>query len=170
MEGARYPRCENNNVEGMGGSPPGFRVRIYVRGELSPADRIGEISCARCRFLTGRKLNPRERQFRRGSAASICARRRRLLDKRSNFLCKEIYYGGGMYSPSPSSEGSVYIRYIYIYIYLFPPPSEYISRASHALASLVIPCILRDILEWREANGNRQMIHEDVKRDVEKRS
>lgn len=118
MEGARYPRCENNNVEGMGGSPPGFRVRIYVRGELSPADRIGEISCARCRFLTGRKLNPRERQFRRGSAASICARRRRLLDKRSNSLCKEIYYGGGMYSPSPSSEGSVYIRYIYIYIYI----------------------------------------------------
>lgn len=64
----------------------------------------------------------------------------------------------------------IYSLHIYIYIYLFPPPSEYISRASHALASLVIPCILRDILEWREANGNRQMIHEDVKRDVEKRS
>lgn len=75
---------------------------------------------------------------------------------------------GCILHPHPRREA--YIFATYIYIYLFPPPSEYISRASHALASLVIPCILRDILEWREANGNRQMIHEDVKRDVEKRS
>lgn len=46
---------------------------------------------------------------------------------------------GGMYSPSLRSRREcVYIYYIYVYTHLFPPSFEYISRGSHALASLVI--------------------------------
>lgn len=72
---------------------------------------------------------------------------------------------GGMYSPVLG--GNAYIFTIYMYIHTF---FHRLSNTFHVAATRSprssSSCILRDILEWREANGNRQMIHEDVKRDV----
>lgn len=45
---------------------------------------------------------------------------------------------GGMYSPVLGGNAYIFTIYIYVYTHLFPPSFEYISRGSHALASLVI--------------------------------
>lgn len=93
----------------------------------------------------------------RGALHQFAARRRRrrLLDKRSNSLCKEIYrYEGGSIPPlasSPSySSGSVRDT--------FPPrvPNTFHVPASRHPVSF-------GILQWR-GHGTGQMIHEDVKR------
>lgn len=102
------------------------------------------IESARCRFLTGGGENWIDgegggnsgvgplHQFARDAAVY-------LTNDQILYAKKSTTGRGGMYSPSLRSRREcVYIYYIYVYTHLFPPSFEYISRGSHALASLVI--------------------------------
>ena len=125
-------------------------------------DRISRCTSA---FSTGggEEIQSAWKQFpEHRSAASICARRR-LLDKRSNSLCKEIYEGCSL-----SLSLSLSLRSIRALLRLesvrdtFPPSRIHLYTTTCSLRVISHPAGYYN----GARNGNRQMIHEDVKRDV----
>lgn len=125
-----------------------------------------KIESAAARVRSQEKIQSARKQFpEHRSAASICARRR-LLDKRSNSLCKEIYEGYSFAVPLSSFSS--------LSLHTLRPLST--QKRSRYFPQLRIhlyttTCSLR-VISYPTGyyngvrNGNRQMIHEDVKRDV----
>lgn len=123
------------------------------------------IESAAARVRSREKIQSARKQFREHrSAASICARRR-LLDKRSNSLCKEIYEGYSLlllFFPTPV------LPFFGWKAFAILSTTAAAAFRIHLYQPRVSPRVISYPPGYYNAgrNGNRQMIHERVKRDV----